>query len=315
MFAGGMSGGERVLSAAELNALDRENAMWRLARVEQEIPDVMETWRTAGFSEAEVEALRAPLTELWSVAAERNFGWLHEDTVALVKEVDEEFIPRMRALRLYQAMGIRSERYPATSVVALNRMWRQAILRVLEYDEIAEFMLMNSPSARESARLAAGLNLSLAEQRLLFSWQREFDLANAGAGLGGLAARRFDWREARLDHWDRIRELLGDDRFVVYLTRAEGEFENMREVLSGVGASESGTFLDLWWVRQKHEISRARISLGTDRTLRARDAEVQAAALAVLGEERFQRYAQNDSARWLFSHRGRPGAVAAKVVR
>jgi hypothetical protein len=314
LFAG-LPGEERVLSVAELNAMDRENAMWRVASVDHEVSEVIGQWRATGFNEAEVNALHTRLTELWTVTAERNFGWLHEDTVEQVKSVDREFIPRMRAVRLYQATGIRSTRYPPASVSGLNRMWRQAILRVLAYDEIAEFMLMNSPSARESARLAEGLKLSMAEQRLLFGWQREFDLANAGASLGGLAVRRFDWREARLDHWDRVRELLGDDRFVVFLSRAEQEFDDMRAELARIGAGETTMALDLWWVRQKHEISRGRVPLSTDRTLRQRDAEVQASALAVLGEEQFQLYARSDHARWLFSSRVRPGATVVKAVR
>ena len=97
---------ERIFTAGELAALDRENAMWRQVRVDAEVPEILQAWRKAGFTEEEVNALAPRLSSLWEVSSSRHYGWLHEDTVEQLKEVDREFIVRMRAVRLQQATGV-----------------------------------------------------------------------------------------------------------------------------------------------------------------------------------------------------------------
>src|SRR5690606_1995481 len=113
--------------------------------------------RSAGYALPEVSAIGSQLEAIWGATAERNFGWLHEDTVAQIKEVDREFISRMRAARLHRATGIRAAGSMVHSEATVNRLWRQALLRVLDYDEIGEFHLMNSASARELNRLLLDL--------------------------------------------------------------------------------------------------------------------------------------------------------------
>lgn len=292
---------ERIYTAGELAALDRENAMWRQVRVDAEVPEILEAWRKAGFNEEEVNALAPRLSELWAVSSSRHFGWLHEDTVEQLKEVDREFITRMRAVRLQQATGVQLAGRPSASTREVDRQWRQAILRVLEYDEIAEFMLMNSAAAREAARLCEGIDLSADEQRMLFLWHREFDLAHEHGGFQPSRSRSPEWREARLDHLAKVQGLIGAGRFAVYLARAEPGFEEMRKGLARIVADENASVVEVWWIRQRLELAHARQPLRTSNNVRAADAEAQARVSAVLGEERFRRYAEEDQALWLFS--------------
>lgn len=128
----------------------------------------------AGFTPAEVAAIQPRLAAMWDVPVERNFGWLHEDTVREIREIDRQFIGRMRAVRLCEAMGIRSGGRAPGNVNSITRLWRGVVFKVLDYDEIAEFRLMNSASAREVGRLVEGLTLSDDELRTLFEWQRDF---------------------------------------------------------------------------------------------------------------------------------------------
>ena len=294
---------ERIFTAGELAALDRENAMWRQVRVDAEVPEILQAWRKAGFTEEEVNALAPRLSSLWEVSSSRHYGWLHEDTVEQLKEVDREFIVRMRAVRLQQATGVQLAGRSAATVRGVERQWRQAILRVLDYDEITEFMLMNSSAAREAARLCEGVDLSADEQRMLFLWHREFDLAHEHGGLQPSRSRSPGWREARLDHLAKIQELIGPERFAVYLGRAEPGFEEMRKALARIDADENAAALEVWWIRQRLELAHARQPLLTSNNVQEADAQAQAKVLAVLGEERFKRYAEEDHALWLFSTR------------
>lgn len=292
---------ERIFTAGELAALDRENAMWRQVRADAEVPEILQAWRRAGFTAEEVDACAPRLARLWEVSSARHFGWLHEDTVEQLKQVDREFVIRMRAVRLREETGVQLAGYPSASPREVDRQWRQAILRVLDYDEIAEFMLMNSHAAREAVRLCEGIELSADEQRRLFLWHREFDLAHERDGIAPGRSRDPAWREARLDHLAKVQELIGVDRFAIYLGRAEPGFEEMKKALSGIEAGGNASAVEVWWIRQRLELARARQPLLTANNVREADAQAQARVAAVLGEECFRRYAEGDHALWLFS--------------
>lgn len=294
--AGAESLAEPILSATELAALDLENAMWRKVDVREGVTANVKLLRRAGFAPAEVAAIRPKLAAIWQVDPERNFGWLNPETVEAIQEVDGEFIIRMRAVRLHKMTGIRPPGGAVEDEAKVNRLWRRAVLRVLEDDEVAEFRLMNSPAAQEAARLSSGLVLTTMEQRELFQRHRDFALGYGEAALG-LQHASLERRMAELDYFDAVRDLLGVDRFAVFLERASPEFFAMREALGpeiGIGAAT-----DLWRLRQQQEITRRRtgyVSRNADRQMRQ---EVQEKALALLGASDYARYAAETDGRWL----------------
>lgn len=289
--------GDHLLTTAELRILERENAMWRLVRPGEPVEENLARLGAAGFTPEEVAALQPRLAAMWDVPVERNFGWLHEDTVRQIREIDRQFIGRMRAVRLHEATGIRPGGRSPGSANSLTRLWRGAVFKVLDYDEIAEFRLMNSASAREVGRLVEGLTLSDDELRTLFEWQREFAGAH-GPTLPGSDGQPAWWRQEQLDQWRRIRDLLGDERFAVYLSRASARFEHMQQALAGSGDPGVTAALDLWWLRQSYEGARS----NRNPVVRREDelkAETRAQALAILGAEQLADYMADQDGRWL----------------
>lgn len=287
---------EPILSAAELAALDRENAMWRKVDVREDVSVNLKLWRRAGFNPVEIEAIQPKLLAIWRVDPERNFGWLSPETVEAIREVDQEFIVRMRAIRLRAVTGIKPAGGAAEDEAKVNRLWRRAVLRVLQDDEVAEFRLMNFPAAQEAARLAGGLALTNIEQRELFQRHRDFVLAY-GEGSFGLHQTNLERKMAELDYFDAIRQALGADRFAVFLERASSEFSSMRQVLGPEVGAEAA--VDLWRLRQQQEITRRRtgyVSRSADRQMRQ---EAQAQALVLLGAPDYARYSEATDGRWL----------------
>jgi len=286
-----------ILSAADLAALDRENAMWRLADVREEVPVNLKIWQWAGFTPAEVDALRLKLGTIWYVDVERNFGWLSPETIEAIQEIDREFTIRMRAARLQAVTGVKP---PGGGVAEdeakVNRLWRRAVLRVLADDEVAEFRLMNSPAAQEATRLSTGLGLTRIEQRELFQRHRDFALAYGEAAFGARQVT-LDRQMAELDYFDAVREMLDADRFAVFLGRAAPEFSAMRQALgpeAGAGAA-----VDLWRLRQQQDIARRKAGFVSGNADRQMKREAQEKALALLGAPGYARYFEETDARWL----------------
>lgn len=302
----GAAGEERLLTPDDLAALDRQSAMWRLVRPEEDVEANLRRWREAGCTSADVAALSGQLAALWHIGIERYYGWLDAATIERIAAVDREFVVRLRALRLHQATGITAGPPGPRTITALNVLWRRAILRVLDDDELGEFRLMNSGPAREISRLLEGIPRSTAEDRRLFQLERDFQLAYAAGDLPGPPRADRHYREARLDHLMAIREVLGDGRFAAYLSRADPDFAGMREALGRLAPEDATLAVDLWRVRQKDGIARLRQTATVPRTPGERDAEVQAAALDVLGPDRFSRYMQEADAGWLVSVRRAP---------
>lgn len=287
---------DRLLTDAEVKALERENALWRMVRTDDDVAANLAQLKKAGAKEAELAAMEPRLVEWWDVPYERNFGWLHEDTAARIRDIDRVFISRVRAMRLYAGTGVRSGGEIPPSAEALERQWRRAILKALDYDEVAEFRLMNSASAREVSRRVQGLALTADEQRTLFEWQREFEQRRRGytALVSTVPAAL---REEQLDEWQRTRDLLGDERFAIYLGRAHAAFIHMQAALGKTGPVESKVALDLWWLRQKEGAARDAIPQVAKRD--EATARMRLRAQELLGEARLTEYSQDPDARWI----------------
>lgn len=288
-------GEERLLNDAEIAGLERENALWRRVRPEDDVAANLARMRQAGASENEIARLELRLAAMWQVTFERNFGWLHEDTVAKIKEIDREFITKVRATRLHEITGIQAGGRVPLSYHSLERSWRSAILRALEYDEVAEFRLMNSASARDEARRVEGLPLTPDEVRTLFVWRREFD----GKQVPALPEAKLTsvQQEERLDQWHRQRFLLGDERFALYLGREHAAFERMRTALARAGVPDATAALELWWLREKEGYAR-----NQEPRLAIRDGlttAIRGKAAKLIGETRLAEYSQDPDARWL----------------
>jgi hypothetical protein len=296
---------ERLLTDAEIAGLERENAMWRLVRPDEEIEANVARLRSAGFNAREVAAVQPRLAQMWDVPFERNYGWLRTETIEEIQEIDRQFIARMRATRLYEATGIRAGGEALVATGTLTRLWRGALLRALEYDEIAEFRLMNSASAREVNRRVRGLTLTADELRTLFEWQRDYEGRHRGLPIGGASLSAWQ-RQEQLDEWQRTRDLLGDERFAVYLGRASPAFERMQQALARSGETTNKAALDMWWLRQGYEKARTEPGVRRQDVLKA---ETRARALALLDEQRLAGYMKDQDGSWLVTPVRQPAAM------
>jgi hypothetical protein len=296
-LVGGAAAAERLYSISELATLDRENAMWRVVRVEDEVDANLQIWKSKGFTEEDVKSLKPRLVEVWDVGLERNFGWLSQDAIERIQKVDRRFTIRLRTIRLFKACGIRAGEVRTETISSLTRDWQRAIMRQLDYQEIAEFRLVNSRSAQTITRLGKGLEFTTDELRTLCEWQREFDVQHSrDPRMEGYSHRT--WRsEDSLDYWTRVRSLLGDVRFQVYFSRADAGFDRMNQAIARLEGITPTVVLDLWWMKEKRELASSRASDRLERERVAR--QTYQGAEELLGKARFAVYAQDETARWL----------------
>lgn len=287
---------EELLTDAEIAALDRENAMWRLANPDEGLAANVARLRQAGYTEEEIATLQPRLAAMWTVPFERNFGWLRPETVERIRAVDREFVARMRAAQLRERTGIQVAGSGREDTGTVNRFWRVAIVHALAPNELGEFNLMNSTAARQEARLARGLILTADEQRTLFEWRRDYD-GRHGPSLATVGVMNEWQREMFLDQCRRLRDLLGDERFVVYLERANPAFARMLEALTKDGPLSPTVALSLWWLRRKDAVERDAASYTVRRDELTMRMRVRAAEL--MGEVRLAAYERDADARWL----------------
>lgn len=298
---------EKLLTPEELSRIDRENEFWRALRADDDTEANLARLRRRGANNEELSWFEPKLTRLWDVDVPRAWGWLRPEQIDAIKEVDRAFIPRVRAARLRAATGIEIDpAHRGETLLAVNSRWQRALLRVLEYDQLVEFRLMNSAPAQKTGRHFENVPLTDDERRTIYDWQREFE---ATAGPDG-ARLRSGQRDALVDHRRRIRELLGDERFAVYLASAEPRFARMHDALGE--DVDNTTALDAWTIRERFSIERAapRDFAVSDRTLAAR---TEARLQQRLGEPLFTRYAASADARWLTSFRLRVGGGTRKA--
>jgi len=288
---------DKLLTPDELRRLDRENEFWRALRADDDTTASLARLRRHGATAEELSWFEPKLARLWDVDVPREWGWLRPEQIDAIKEVDRAFIPRVRAARLRAATGIEIDpAHRGETLLVVNARWQRAVLRVLEYDQMAEFRLMNSASAQRTGRHFENVPLTDDERRTIYDWQREFE---ATAGPGGSRLRRTQ-RAELLDHRRRIRDLIGDDRFAVYLASAEPAFARMHDALGE--DVDSTTALDAWAIREQFAIERDAprdmgvssntIAARTEQRLRQR-----------LGEPLFGRYSASAEAKWLTSFR------------
>jgi hypothetical protein len=292
---------EKLLTLEELSRIDRENKFWRALRADDDTEASLARLRRHGATAEELSWFEPKFAPLWGVDVPREWGWLRPEQIDAIKEVDRVFIPRVRAARLRAATGIEIDPFHrGETLLAVNARWQRALLRVLEYDQIAEFRLMNSESAHKTARHFENVPLTDDERRTIYDWQREFE---AAAGLSGARLRQGQ-REVLIDHRRCIRELIGDDRFAVYLASAEPRFARMHDALGE--EVDNATALDAWAIREQFSIEREapRDFAVSTSTLAAR---TEARLEQRLGEPLFARYTATPDAKWLTSFRLRVG--------
>ncbi len=289
--------------------------MWRLTRVEEDAAANLRLLRDKGFTDAEVQLIEPRMTAIWDVTIARNYGWLSRETIDRILEVDRTFSVRLRAARLYAETGIRVGYHEPEKLETVGRDWQRALRRVMDLRELSEFRLLNSRSADQVTQLVNGLGISIDQFRTICEWQQEFDEVQ-GPPEGYANRSQRAWRnQALLDHWTRIRELLGDQRFEEYLSRVSPGFAKVDQAVRHLDGTGSKTALDLWWLRRKYEIALIRAS-GDWAEIRKIDDGLREGVAALLGPARYQAYVQFDEAIWSDrpgpTESGTLGANAAK---
>lgn len=296
LFAAGLAQ-EKLLTSEEMRRLDRENEFWRALRADDDTDASLARLRRRGATADELSWFEPKLAALWNVDVSRAWGWLRPEQIDAIKEVDRAFVPRIRAARLRAQIGVEIDpEHRGETLLAVNSRWQRAVLRTLDYDQLGEFRLMNSDSAQRTARHFENVPLTEDERRTIYDWQREFE---ATAGANGARLRKGE-RDVIVDHRRRIRDLIGDDRFAVYLASAEPKFARMHDALGE--DVDNTTALDAWWIREQFWIDQEKpreIGL-SNRVLAAR---IEESLRARLGETLATRYLAGDDARWLTGYR------------
>jgi len=306
---------ERIYSLDEVAVIDRENKLWRLVDAAKTVEANIQGLLAARFPAAEVEALKPRLVAMWAVDLGLRLDGVDQTTLAKIKELEPEYAIRLRRARV-RALVVRlgGEHEPLTPV-AIQGRWRSEIMRLLDDRELQEFTLMNAPSAVALDKLTKNITLTLDERRTLYRWKQDFVgeklmLSSQSHFRGGeLSAHLL---EAQLDYWRQIRELLGDDRFAVFLKAADPGFERMAGELDRIGGVHAAQVLDLWEIRKKDEVENSLIPSGSSRYGRA--IKLYESAAAILGAEALAIYEQSGDAKWLERNNPFQGGKAEKVA-
>lgn len=288
---------QALLSAPEIAQIGRENEFWRGLNPNDDVPTNLSRLRDRGANADDLRDFQPKLEKLWVVSLNREWGWLRAEQINAIKEVDRAFVSRVRTARVRAEIGIELDpAHRGESLLAVSAQWQRAILRKLDYDQIGEFQLMNSDCAQKAAIHFENVPLTEDERRTIYELQSEFESAN---GLGGmkLGVRRID---AQLDHWNRLRGLLGDDRFAVYLAAAEPSFAKMCDALGeNIGNPET---LGAWWIRQRFFAQQAK-GPGPGSTMRQWSERAERELRALIGDADFDRYRTTNDGAWLSSFR------------
>lgn len=295
---------EPLLSSDEIRRLDRENDFWRRLRAGDDAEANLARLRQGGASDAELDAFAPKLAALWEVDARREWGWLRAEQIEAIKEVDRAFVPRVRAARLRAVTGIDIDAaHRGETPLAVNAHWQRAVIRALDYDQLGEFRLMNAPSAHRAARHFENIPLTDDERRTIYDWQHDYEQILGPAGARTSAARS----QATLDYHRRLRELVGDDRFAVYLASAEPNFARMHDALGE--EVDNATALDAWAIREQLAVERTKprdFGVSVQKVV----ARAEERLKVRLGEALFARYIDSPDAGWLAESRlrisGRP---------
>lgn len=289
-------GEDGLLTEAEARALPTINAMWRLIDVRTDAARNLALLRQQGFDDESVGLIRPQLLILWDVDPQRNIGWLDPDRQAEIRRIDREFGARMRAARRWRAVGIPTPGVPPLDVRALDRAWHRAILAALDYREIREFGQTNSAAARRIYQEAAAAGLTAIEARQIVDWHRALEGEFSAQFLPSRSAKSLELQEARLQYWENLRTLLGEARAAGYLAGTSAAFTEWRAPLLGLPQVGDGEIFRLFLLRQKSDL---RAAQGPGRTASFYE-EQQAAAVALLGPEKFEALRANPALAWLF---------------
>lgn len=277
-----------LLTPEESRRLTVENDLWRAVRPTESVSANLQHLRAAGVPETELAWFAPKLTELWDTGPARDYGWLPSDAVAALRAVDRRFTPRLRLARLRREVGIDlSGGQPPENAAQIRTEWDQALVATLEPAQVAEFTLCNSPSAVRARDRLAGVKLTVEERRQVYLWEREFDET-------ARAAQDAHYWTARIEHWARLRSLLGDIRTAHYARAAESDFAAQQRAL---GADDS-TALDCWRILESLRRDLA-ASLMSGQTPAAHKAHARAAIETIIGAEPFARYHATPEGRWL----------------
>lgn len=292
-----------LLTPEEIARVDRENALWHLVQADLDLPANLARLRANGATPADLAWFEPKLTAIWDVALHREFGWMHPDQVEAIKAVDRVFTARLRAARVRREVAIELDpSHRGESPLTVLALWRRMILRTLDYDQVAEFRLMNSDSAEKVARFLENIPLSDDERRTIYTWQREYDASDRPF------AHDSDALDYRLFHWIRMRDLLGDERMVLYLMAAEPQFARLQDAL-GPEVSNT-TALDAWRAFKEFQIEQRKGPTAGE-TVGDQQKRMQARLRTLLGEANWAHFVDDPkSGEWLLALGTKPVPVA-----
>lgn len=288
---------ERIYTLAEAAAIDRENAMWQMVDAALGTDQNIARMRAAGFPSGEVEEFKGRLAAFWESEPLPYYGRLDRETVVKLKGLEREYQIRMREAFIRKETGLTRGQYAPETPGEVRNQWRRAIIGLLEYREIKEFLLLNSASAQGLYRLTRGVPMTLGERRVLCELQQDIDRISARS-----AENRWQivaQQEVLLNDWHRMRRVLGDERFMVYLQAANAAFAQMAGVLKPIEGVNNGKILDLWWIRKRGEMPEEPMNWGSANY--QRQLKTYESAVMVLGEAALTTYQENTDAEWLLS--------------
>jgi hypothetical protein len=251
--------------------------------------------------DAEIKGLLGPDAEVATEAQramwKRDYGNLAPEKIRQIQAINADYGELMSQLR-EQARGIvLPEDRPALAYLEQQR--RADLAKVLSPDELAEFDMRVSPSAREVQSRLALFQPTEEEYRKVVQLQLAFDTEYGGQYP--TPEQQFEKRAAQAAHDANIKAALGPVRGPQFEVMTDGSYRSVTEIASSLNLPD-GTAYDV--VKLKRDVVRQIDAITNDPSL---SAEARLAQLTQLEKQASDQLVLKLGAKGLDLYRARTG--------
>lgn len=230
-----------------------------------------------------------------SLVSSNNLGFLSEDEVEAISDLEQQFGLKMQKSIQAGAMANRNE------YRNLAREKQEAMAEILGDELMEEYQLHKSQTANQMRHLLAGFNTTEEEFRAIFRIRKAYDdkMINGNPGAPGGSVR-----EDRQLMDQQIADYLGQERYQEYVRIQDNAYKVLKTVTEQSGLSEQSA-IDVYTVKKFAELEAGDIRSSAlsreEKTVALNELRENAenSVISLLGQEIFESYKKSRGTYWL----------------
>ena len=254
-----------------------------------------------------------PSATMDAAARSRRYGQLSDDKIDAIARIERDYNEMTSDAYARQRSNTAADANTMMQTQQLMEKEKLADLAaVLTPEELAEYEMRNSASARTVMRSLRNVEVNESEYAALYEMQKAHDAANprrVATDMNTFAQRQ----AAQAALYDQVRTVLGEDRFYAYLEGADSNYANVARALTAFPAVTPAVSYQVYQLQT--ELQRAMSQLSRNGPPSAdRIAELRATAEtynsrleALIGAEAAAAYRQQGMGRMFAPVRPAPG--------